>query len=67
MEKRPENIKTFETSYLKEIRKRCKILVMEVLQKQDISWYIKYNNDIDKIDKELYDRESTLFDKIEFM
>ncbi len=65
MEKRPENIKQIETSYLKEIRKRCKILVMEVLQKQDISWYIKYNNDIDKIDKELYDRQPTLFDKFE--
>ena len=37
MEKRPENIKTFETSYLKEIRKRRKILVMEALKKQDIS------------------------------
>lgn len=66
MEKlRPENIKQIETSYLKEIRKRCKILVMEALSKQDISWYIKHNDDIDKIDKELYDRQSTLFDKFE--
>jgi len=65
MEKRPENIKTFETSYLKEIRKRRKILVMEALKKQDISWYIKHNDDIDKIDKELYDRQPTLFDKFE--
>lgn len=65
MEKRPENIKTFETSYLKEIRKRCKILVMEALSKQDIPWYIKHNDDIDKIDKELYDRQPTLFDKFE--
>ena len=65
MEKQPENIKTFETSYLKEIRKRRKILVMEALKKQDISWYIKHNDDIDKIDKELYDRQPTLFDKFE--
>ena len=38
---------------------------MEALKKQDISWYIKHNDDIDKIDKELYDRQPTLFDKFE--
>lgn len=65
MEKlRPDNIKTFETPYLEEIKKRCRILVKEAIKREDFDQYEKNNQDIDKIEEELAERyqSKTLFD-----
>lgn len=58
-ELRPNNINSFDDNYLEQINSRCKILLQEAIQKNNIEGIEKNNHHIEEIEKELVRRSQT--------